>query len=72
MKEVDEGIQYVPIFSSLYNSQKAAMQADLGQGSGETPSSETGMFGLDLGTTVFTGGSSGARNALAKICLQTV
>lgn len=58
MKRVDAGIQYVPIYSSLYNSQKAGFEADLGTGSGTNAIFQTGMFGVDLGTTVFTGGTS--------------
>ncbi|MGB7069310.1 MAG: hypothetical protein WBD22_07430 [Pyrinomonadaceae bacterium] len=58
MQRVDEGIQHVPIFGSLYNSQKSAMLADTGQGSGADALKDTALFGADLATTVFTGGAT--------------
>ncbi len=69
MKDVDGGIQKVPLFGSLYESQKAAMQADTGQGSRANAISKTGLFLFDLGTTVFTGGAN--RAGLAKNMIES-
>lgn len=66
MEKVDETAQQVPIFGSLYNSQKAGFDADRGTGSGANAIFQTGMFGADLAGTVFTGGANKtARTALA-------
>lgn len=63
MADFDElVIQRIPLFSNLVNAQKAGINDD-----GLGVLTETSLFGLDLGTTVFSGGTaSTARRALAQ------
>ncbi|MBK7708298.1 MAG: hypothetical protein IPJ30_21725 [Acidobacteria bacterium] len=58
MNQFDQRIQWVPVISSLWNSQRAAMEADRRTGSGLNAIFQTATFGVDLGTTVFGGGTS--------------